>query len=59
LSLSSLDEQSAKEKGREDNPEALQGFHAEHLLFLIDEADPEPSTHGTTRKCEHTRATSA
>src|SRR5262249_61616646 len=21
-----------------DNPEALQGFHAEHLLFLIDEA---------------------
>ena len=23
---------------RPDNPDALQGFHAEHLLFLIDEA---------------------
>ena len=25
-----------------DNPEALQGFHAEHLLFLIDEASGIP-----------------
>jgi hypothetical protein len=25
-----------------DNPEALQGFHAEHLLFLIDEASSIP-----------------
>jgi hypothetical protein len=25
-----------------DNPEALQGFHAEHFLFLIDEASGIP-----------------
>ena len=25
-----------------ENPEALQGFHAEHLLFLIDEASGIP-----------------
>lgn len=24
--------------GRKDNPEALQGFHSDHLIFLIDEA---------------------
>lgn len=29
---------------RQENPDALQGFHAEHLLFVIDEASgvPEP-----------------
>ena len=25
-----------------ENPEALQGFHADHLLFLIDEASGYP-----------------
>lgn len=28
----------AARTGRKENPEALQGFHAEHLFFLIDEA---------------------
>ena len=28
--------------GRKENPEALQGFHAEHLLFLVDEASGVP-----------------
>lgn len=27
---------------RKENPEALQGFHAEHILFLIDEASGVP-----------------
>ena len=28
--------------GRKENPEALQGFHAEHMIFLIDEASGIP-----------------
>ncbi len=28
---------------RKENPDALQGFHAEHLLFLVDEASGVPS----------------
>lgn len=30
--------------GRKENPEALQGFHADELLFLIDEASGIPDT---------------
>jgi phage terminase large subunit len=48
LTQDSLVDQSAQEWGafartaRKENPEALQGFHAEHLLFVIDEASGVP-----------------
>lgn len=32
----------AARTGRKENPEALQGFHAEHMIFLIDEASGIP-----------------
>lgn len=32
----------AARTGRRESPEALQGFHAEHLIFLIDEASGIP-----------------
>ena len=40
-----------------DNPEALQGFHAEHLLFLIDEASgiPRHRLRGWHGRSVHTR----
>ena len=31
-------DQDRQTHGVKENPKALQGFHAEHLLFLIDEA---------------------
>lgn len=48
LLTDSLYDPGAKEWGafartaRKENPEALQGFHAEHLLFVIDEASGVP-----------------
>ena len=32
----------AARTGRKENPEALQGFHADHMIFLIDEASGIP-----------------
>lgn len=34
---------------RKENPEALQGFHAEHLMFVVDEASgvPDPIFHAS------------
>ena len=32
----------AARTGRRENPEALQGFHADHIIFLIDEASGIP-----------------
>ncbi len=32
----------ARRTASKDNPETLQGFHAQHLLFLIDEASGIP-----------------
>lgn len=34
----------AARTGRKENPEALQGFHADHMIFLIDEASGIPET---------------
>jgi len=48
LVTDSLYDPSAREWGafartaRKENPEALQGFHAEHLLFVVDEASGVP-----------------
>jgi phage terminase large subunit len=48
LMTDALIDPSAKEWGafartaKKENPEALQGFHAEHLLFVIDEASGVP-----------------